>query len=224
MSCEERYYVEEIRKRLVAAGEWVFTRGWQQDPPNFKHVRVACERMLAAFPSARNILTFRYAMLRVLREMVLERGLNLVVPCKVGSDVFRIPRSVLFNLDGTRKRESLAIHPPPTGSTEYTGPVDVVVTGCLGFNPNERRLYALDNENGAYLLEEWRAGLDNGFRLPSGVPVVAVASDAQEISGWPACMRSFLRADCVFTPSRTVRLGHADNGSLRKDNHGTNWH
>jgi hypothetical protein len=203
----DQFYVDEVRKRLVAAKEWVFNRGWQQDPPNFKSVRGACERLLAAYPSAQTILTFRCAVLRVLREMVLEHGLNLVVPCKGGSDVFHIPRSVLFNNDGTRKRESLAIHPPPAGSKIYTGPVDVVVTGCLGFNPNERRLYALDNENGAYLLDEWREGLANGFRFPSNVPVAAIASDAQEISGWPDSLRSFLRADYVFTPSRTVRLG-----------------
>ena len=94
--------------------------------------------------------------------------------------------------------ESQAIQPPPIGSTNYTGPVDVVVTGCLGFNPTERRLYLLDNEAGAYLLEEWREGLSNSFQLSPHTPLVAIAADEQQITGWPACLRSFLSASRLF--------------------------
>lgn len=206
----ERDCLDEINRRLKASGQRIFTRGWQQDPPNFKGVRAASERLLAAFPDARTYLVMRYAVLRVLRELILERDLGLVVPCKCGSDVFRIPRGALFDLNGVRTHESLAIHPPPAGSTICSGPVDVVVTGCLGFNPNERRLYALDDERGAYLVDEWREGLPNGFRLTPDTPVVAVAADEQQVQGWPACARSFLRAEQVFTPGRTVRLGRSD--------------
>lgn len=211
-SLSERECFEQINRRLKDAGEWVWTRGWQRDPPGFKNVRAACERLLAAFPDAQTILTMRFAVLRVLRELVLERGLNLVVPSKEGPDVFHVPRSALFNANGTRIHESLAIHPPPASSTIYSGPVDVVVTGCLGFNPNERQLYSLDDERGAYLLEEWRDGLPNGFRIPF-CAVAAIAADCQQVEGWPRSMRSFLQADYVFTPSRSLRLGKVQSST-----------
>jgi hypothetical protein len=203
----ERACFEQIARRLKNAGEWVFTRGWQQDPPNFKSARIAADRLLAAYPQASNILTMRFAMLRVLRELVLERGLNLLVPVKDDSDVFQVPRSALFAPDAIRVRESLAIHPPPPGSEIYTGEVDVVVTGCLAFNPNERRLYALDNERGAYLQDEWRDGLPNSFRIPRSVPVVAIAADVQQVEGWPPSLQSFLEVDFVYTPNRSIKLG-----------------
>ena len=69
------------------------------------------------------------------------------------------------------------------------------------------RLYLVDNDASAYLLEEWREGLPNGFRLPPGTPVAAIAADEQEITGWPACMQSFLSASWLFTPTRTVWSG-----------------
>jgi hypothetical protein len=202
----ERACFEQLTLQLKEAGEWVWTRGWQKDPPSFKSIRAACQRLLKAYPEATTILTMRHAMLRILREVVLERGLNLIVPVKDSSKVFQIPRSALFDASGVRIRDTLAIHPPPPGSEIYTGPVDLIVTGCLGFNPQERRLYSLDNDKGAYLLEEWRGGLLNGFRIPR-CDVVAIAADQQQVSGWPACMRSFLQADYVYTPTRVVQLG-----------------
>lgn len=203
----ERARFEQVNRRLKEAGEWVWTRGWQKDPPNFKSVRVACERLLTAYPAVTTILTMRHAMLRPLGGMVLERYLSLIVPYKESSEVFWVPRSALFDANGVRIRESLCIHPPPPGSVTYTGTVDLIVTGCLGFNPAERRLCLLDDDKGAYLLEEWRAGLPNGFHVPHQVPVVAIAADAQEVHAWPSAMRSFLQADYVFTPIRTIRLG-----------------
>lgn len=87
----ERACFEQINRRLKEAGEWVWTRGWQQDPPNFKSVRLACERLFAAYPAARTILTMRHAMLRVLRELALERGRQVLFPVDGGSEVFQVP-------------------------------------------------------------------------------------------------------------------------------------
>lgn len=205
----ERACFEQINRRLKEAREWVRTVGWQKDPPNFKSVRLAYERLFAAYPAARTILTMRFAMLRVLRELALERGCQVLFPVDGGSEVFQVPRSALFDAAGRKLRDSLPLNPTPPGSTIYAGPVDLVVTGCLAFNPRERRLYTSPNESSGFILEDWREGLPNGFHLPRHVPVVAIAADQQEVSDWPPLMQSFMQADYIFTPTRTVRLGNA---------------
>jgi len=215
MESKEKVYVEEIHRRLVDGCEYVFNRGWQCDPPSFKSVKMACERLLELFPSARAILTMRHANLRILREMCLERGLDLLVPAKASHDVFRIPRSALLNTDGTRNHKSLSITEAMRYAQPYSGPVDLIVTGCIGFNPAERNLYLLGDDGIAGLIEEWRTrwlersedGQSHGFDLSPDVSVVALASDLQEVSGWPPIMRSFLEADLVITPTRTIKLG-----------------
>jgi hypothetical protein len=206
----ERACFEQLTGQLKAAGEWVWTRGWQKDPPSFKSVRLASERLLNAYPGVTSVLTMRFAVLRMLREMALDRGLTMLFPVKGGSEVLKVDRSALFDASGVRIRESLPIHPPPPGSTIYTGPVDLVVTACLGFNPEERRLYTSPNESSGFILEEWREGLPNGFRVPRRVPVVAIAADQQQVTDWPAVMQSFMQADYVFTPTRTIRLGNGN--------------
>lgn len=63
-------------------------------------------------------------------------------------------------------------------------------------------------------IEEWRTrwteqleGVPTGgFALAPDVPVVAIASDLQEVTGWPRCMHSFLEADWVITPTRVLGL------------------
>ena len=209
----DRPYWDDILRRLRASGEYIFSRG-MQDPPAFLNAGKASRRLLAAFSTARTVLTLRPAVLRPLRELVLEEGKTLIVPSKCGTYVSKIPRDALFDTAGNRVMPSLAIHPPPPGSVLYTGPVDVVVVACLGFCVNERRLYLHDAERGAYLLEAMRDGLPDGFVLDPLVPVVAIAADCQQVIDWPQHMRSFLEAEMVFTPSRTVRLGQGSITSV----------
>lgn len=193
----------------------MFNRGWQNDPPSFKSFKVASKRLLDAFPAARAVLTMRHANLRILREECLERGLDLFVPAKASHDVFRIPRSTLLNTDSTRKHKGLSITKAMHGAQLYTGTVDLIVSGCIGFNPAERHLYLLDDDGCAGLMEEWRTlwqersenGMSRGFNVAPDVPVVVLASDLQEVVNWPPMMRSFFKADYVVTPTRIIKLG-----------------
>lgn len=205
--CAKRDYPGEIRSRLAAAGEYVFTRGWQEAPPNFRSMRQAVDRLLDASEGAETVLSMRYAALRVLRERVLERGLRLVVPAKDGLSLQSVPAGALFNADGTRNGRTLKISPTPSGSKPYSGRVDLVVAGIQAFDTRKGRAYMFDLEQAAGLMENLRDGLEGGFRLPEGVPVAAPAHDLQEVGDWPDWKRSLVGIDYAVTPTRIVELG-----------------
>lgn len=206
--CAERDYPGEIRKRLTAAREYMFTRGWQESPPNFRSMRQAADRLLDQFDSAETVLSMRYAALRVLRERVLERKLRLVVPGKDGQSIHRIPASTLFNADETRNGETLKISPIPRGSVQYAGHVDLVVAGCQAFDARRGMAYLFDLEQAAGFMEMWSEGLRNGFRLPDGVPVAALAHDLQEVDDWPRWRQALIDIDYIVTPTRILTMGH----------------
>jgi hypothetical protein len=140
----------------------------------------------------------RDACLAPVRELVLSRGLNLVVPTLHASQVLLIPRPLQGPL--------ILKHLPP-GTVPYTGSVDLVVVACLAFTANSRRLYSFEMETGARSLELMREGLDSGFGLGPEVPVATVCADAQEVEGWPRQALAMYGADVVFTPTRVLVLG-----------------
>ena len=188
-----------IRARLKAAGEQV----WQRYPlpwthPSFRSCADAAVRLLREFGDFRTVLVMRDACLRPLREHVLASGRTLVVPSRRGDAVIEIPASAAGR--------ALRIDPLPQGSRPFTGSVDVVVVACLAFSASEPRLYTFELERTACVLDELRQGLVNGWSLTPGTPVVAVASDQQEVSGWPSYAQGLVEANAVFTQSRTIIL------------------
>ena len=201
MSIERECY-DEIHRRLKQAGEWRFGRGRPAHPP-FQGAERAAHRLLTLLP-ARTFLVMRDAALRPVREAVLDSGRILVVPDTEGHAVWRfLPQAML---DPQGNRTPLTLKPLPRCAQPYTGQVDVVVVGCLGFSADPY-LYSFDNERVAGVLDNLRDGTDTGFHLGSEIPVIAVAADCQEVSGWPDVARSYVRADAVVTPTRVVNLG-----------------
>jgi hypothetical protein len=90
-----------------------------------------------------------------------------------------------------------------------------VVVGCHAFDPTRRRLMALDTCRTQYLLEEWTDGLPDGWRL-GGPLVVALASDAQQVSGWPESAEGHA-AHLVATPTRLIALGSGETVMLEPE-------
>ena len=200
----DRKYYEVIQRRLKQSGEWRFARGCPSHPP-FRGAERAAQRLLAALPHARTLLVMRDAVLRPVREAVLDAGLTLVVPDKLGDEAWSIPPQALLDSEG--KRQPLKIDPLPSSARLYSGLVDVVVTGCLAFDPAESCLYGFDSERTAGILDSLRDGTEGGFRLQDSVPVIAIAADCQQVSGWALAARSYVCSQAVATPTRFVLLG-----------------
>ena len=201
MFANETALISAVKAAMRDAGELA----WQRHPlpwthPAFKSCRVAAARLLDACPQACTFLVMRDACLRPLRELVLRRGLTLAVPCRYGDSVCSIPSSAIAS-------GVLRLDPLPEGSVPYQGAVDLVVVACLAFSASERRLYTFECERTAFVLDELRQGLVNGWSLPADVPVIAVAADQQEVTAWPESAKGFVEADAVFTQTRTLILG-----------------
>ena len=81
-----------------------------------------------------------------------------------------------------------------------------MVTGCHAFDPLKNRVYGLDTCRTEHRIGELRDGLPDGWVLPPGVPVMVLASDAQQVSGWGDHGLAH-EADMVVTASRLVMLG-----------------
>ena len=205
---QQTILTQEIHQRLKAAGETVRQKHplpWAH--PSFRSAPQAARNLMSLFPTAQTFLVLRDPCLRHLREMVLDQGKRLVVPTRSGKVVYEIPGSALFDLNGWRK--ALKVDPLPKGSTPYTGTVDIVLVACLGWDRHERYLYSYEDRS-ACILEELTQGLPNGFQLPPGVPVVLMASDHQEVTGWPVAAQGAVWAGAVVTPTRFVLLGDGD--------------
>jgi hypothetical protein len=192
----------EVKGRMKAAGELV----WQRYPlpnqhPSFKSCPAAASRLLDAFDDVGSVLVMRDACLRHVREAALTRALTLAVPSRCGDAVFKIPASAIA---GGR---ALRVDPLPQGSEPFIGDVGLVVVGCLAFDPLQRRLYTFEAESTAFVLDELKQGLVNGWTLPFDVPVASVASDQQQVSGWAGFARGLVEADVMVTPTRTLLLG-----------------
>ena len=202
MFVNETALITVIKARLKAAGELA----WQRHPlpwahPSFKSCPLAAARLLDACAGAATVLVMRDPCLRPVRELVLRRGLTLAVPCRYGDSVYSVPASAIAG------GQPLRLDPMPLGSLPYLGPVDIVVVACLAFSATERRLYTFELERTAFILEQMREGFDGGWSLSSDVPVVAVASDQQQVLGWPESAKGYVEADAVFTQTRTLALG-----------------
>ncbi len=195
-----------VRERLKLVGEWKYARGFCDCPP-FGSAPMAAANLLGLLPAGLPLLVMRDPVLRPLRELALERGFPLVVPDKVGDQVYRVPRTTLFAPDGRRLVEALRIDPLPFGSEVYSDPVGAVVVGCLAFAPCCRRLCSFDCDRTAAVLDGLREGLASGFTLGPNVPVIALAHDVQQIDGMPDCAFGFAEADAVVTPTRVFLLG-----------------
>jgi hypothetical protein len=201
MFANETALISAVKAVMRDAGELA----WQRHPlpwthPGFKSCRVAATRLLDACPQAGAFLVMRDACLRPVRELVLRRGLTLAVPSRYGGCVCRIPASAIAS-------GLLRLDPLPQGSMPYTGTVDVVVVACLAFSASTRRLYTFELERTAFTLDQLREGIGGGWSLPADVPVVAVASDQQQVLGWPESAKGYVEADAVFTQTRTLALG-----------------
>lgn len=194
-----------IDARLKVANQWVFTRWPRPDHPPFRGCAEAANRLLRPFPEPLRVLVMRDQSLRPVREAVLVLGHTLLVPDRYGSPAYAIPKSALGAGRVTRPGV-LALSPLPRGSYRYLGPADVVVVGCLAFDPRCRRLYSFDAERTAAALESLREP-ESGLLLPADTPVVAVAADEQEVNNWPGGALGFVEADAVVTPTRVIPLG-----------------
>jgi hypothetical protein len=197
----------EILAKLSAAGE----RSWQRYPlpwqhPSFKSCTVAAQRLLDGFQDAWTFLVMRDACLRPVRDAVLARGKALVIPVRGSTRLVLVPGKAPGCPAGTRlglEGSDMA----PTVPVAFTGTVGVVVVSCLAFSRHERRLYSFELEKTAWLLDELRQGREDGWRLPDGVPIVCIAADQQEVTGWPESAMGLYEADMVVTQSRTILLG-----------------
>jgi hypothetical protein len=200
---------ELIVGRFKERGEWVYARGLPDHPP-FKSASLAAERLLGNFAGNAALLVMRDQSLASLREMVLRSGRRLVVPERGGKQVYLVPLEALGcgRLRGStaRQRGVLKLGDIPRGSKPYSGKVDAVVCACLAFDPSNSHLYSFDTDRVALTLEQLREGSSPGFTIENSTPILCLASDAQEVSGWPPSARSYVIAHAVITQSRFIRL------------------
>ncbi len=190
---------QDIQSRLKSAGDWTFSRG-RHDHPCFASAPRAAEHLLALLPPGAGILVMRDACLRPLRELILRRGDSLLTTDKAGQQAVSIPPSAL----GSEPGAVLRVHPLPKGSELYTGSVDAVVVACLAYSIGQPRLFGFDTDRTAQTLEDLAEGTSPGFRLTPDTPVICLASDAQEVSGWPSEALGYVRCDLVVTATRVI--------------------
>ena len=206
-----RMYPEygQIVGRFKEKGEWVYARGLPDHPP-FKSASLAAERLLAHFPGNASLLVMRDQSLASLREMVLRTGRRLVVPGRGGKQVYLVPPEALGcgRLRGStaKQRGVLKLGDIPRGSKPYSGKVDAVVCACLAFDPSDAHLFSFDTDRLALTLEQLREGSSPGFTIENNTPILCLASDAQEVSGWPSRARSYVMAHAVITQTRFIQL------------------
>ena len=210
----------EIRNRIKTAGEMV----WQRYPlpwthPGFKSCPLAAGNLLRLFDRARTFLVMRDQCLGPVRDGLQAQGRNVVVPTRHGAGL------LAFHKDNTKTHESAATTPSsrptpttlaPRNTRAFYGSenIDVVVVACLAYSRHETRLYSLELERTAYLLDELYSGLPNGWRLSRSVPVVCIAADQQEVHHWPGWARGYVRANLVVTPTRVIALGSGEEAGL----------
>ncbi len=203
----DQIYRPIMDERLKQAGEWQYMRyphPWHN--PAFKSAPAAAQRLLEAYPHFR-IATLRDQSLRPLRELILEQDRVLIVPAQSGDTLYRIPRSALYPPSGIRAG-ALRISPMPAEAEPFTGPVDAIVVGCLGFSPEHRCIYDLDfgrskRTVGHIQVTHAPSGAD-GQHI--GIPVIALAADCQEVD-WPEEARSYVAVDVVVTQTRVINIG-----------------
>ena len=183
--------VAQIKRQLREAGESV----WQRyplpgQPPSFRTAPQASQNVLSLFSGP--ILVARDVSLRWMKEAVLIAGRVLVVPDRSSQDLYQVPSSAMkggvLRLDGAE-------------GVPYHGTATAVVVGCLAFDPQSRRLYGFDGGQSENLL----SSLDELLRGPRPL-VVCLASDSQQVSGWPESAESHW-ADVVVTATRLISLG-----------------
>lgn len=210
---------DQVKLQLRDARENVWTRfPLSDDYPGFRTAPVAAQNLLQQFDGP--WLVMRDPSLRAMREAVLRADSTLIIPNRSGDSLIRIPSDALGSRQGGRS-PVLRIDPAPPGSESYMGPVQAVVAGCLAFDPMRRRVYGLDCHT-EYLLGELRDGLPSGWVLPDHVPVMVLASDAQQVSGWGDAYLAH-EADFVVTGTRLIALGTGDEDRFdleRTDNAG----
>ena len=126
-------------------------------------------------------------------------GRTLVVPDSGSSALYSIPVTAM--VDGVLK-----IDPIPRGSVLYSGDLSVLVVGCHAFDPLNTWLYGRGCAT-AYLISELP-------ELTSKPPlVICMASDAQQVSGWPTMAESH-QAAAVITATRLIVLGTGETEVL----------
>jgi 5-formyltetrahydrofolate cyclo-ligase len=206
MESTEPRLLREMDKRMKKTGEWKYTKWPRPDHPPFRGAACAATRLLDLLGPGVRILCMRDQCLGPLRELALVHGYTLLIPSKDGQMVYRIPENALQGVSLSRSIP-LRVEPLPPGTRRYSGGVDVVVVGCLGFDARRPRLYSYDMDRTAGILEGLREGTANGFRLAEDVPVVCLAADCQEVRDWPDDALGYVRAAAVVTPTRTVVLG-----------------
>jgi len=203
----EREMLDQIRTQLKTAGETVWARyPLSTDFPCFKSATLAARNVLKLFPAFRRWLVMRDPCLRHVREEVLHQGYDLIIPPENGLTPLLIPSAALPLTPGGRSG-SLRITPAPSGSSPYSGPVDIILVGCHAFDPKLKRVYALDTCRTERLLVEYRDGLDDGWQVDGSVPVIAVASDAQQVDGWPTDAGLGHEVHAVVTSTRFIEMG-----------------
>jgi len=199
--------LDAVRAQMKQAGEVAWSRyPLPTDFPCFRTAPVAAQNLLQQFDGP--WLVMRDPCLRAMREAVLQSGHELVIPERASVELIRIPVNALrCPQDG--RSPVLRIEAAIPGSSVYRGPVQAVVVSCHAFDPLRRRVYGLDTCRTEYLLGELRGGLQDGWTLPAHVPVMVMASDAQQVQGW-GDEGSAHEADFIVTSTRLIALGTGD--------------
>jgi 5-formyltetrahydrofolate cyclo-ligase len=205
---------DEIDDKLKHAGDSVYSKLPLPPFPQFKTAAIAATNLLRLFPAAlyNAILVMRDRCLRAVREFAL-RDRTLIVPDKLGERLVQVPRHALYDTSGAKVKSALVIDPLPYGSTLYVGDIQLVVVGCLAFSLTEPRLFGFDCCATEGSLERLRDDL----LLRPNVIIVALASDAQEVSGWPEAALSDVVVHAIITPSRIIIPETGDVFNLRAD-------
>lgn len=191
-----------IKSSLRQAGDSQWARyPLPTDFPAFRSSGQAARNALGLFEGP--WLVMRDPCLRVMREAVLLAGRTLVIPTLGARDLTSVESS---SLRDTGTSAVLGITRIPAGS-RYRGEVGVVVVACHAFDPMKRRVYGLDTcRTERFLQDLYEDGLCDGYKLNPQVPVVVLASDAQQVSGWGDQWLAH-PADLVVTSTRIIRLG-----------------
>ena len=188
---DEAYQVRLINERLDLAGDrYEGAAGRQSTFPPFRRSLQAARRLLGALPAMHRILVMPWPALEPLRREILAQGRVLLVPNDDGTVVFEMR-------DAER--------PNSFNCSAYAGPVDLAVIGCLAFEEHQPRVYALDNEAQALIIENVQEP-EVGLQIAAELPVVVLAADAQQVQHWPAYALSAARAHLAVTATREIAL------------------
>ena len=185
------FLFKEVRWRLDGALELPNRPGKLWPYPPFRSARRAARVMVREFGKFDHWLVMPWPSLAPLRTELLKQGKVVIVPSPDGTTAQRMTFG---------ERGQVPLFSP------YRGPVDIAVIACTAFSPDFPEPYAVDNERQASLLEAVQGPEVGLQRTLPALPVVCLASDAQEVATWPRSARGSIPVQAVITRSRVIPL------------------